>query len=251
MRHLYTAEPKDEALITQAKGYERRRCNHHELEQPLSTLECLSEVVDPKDNLVNKHRYIIATQDPEVRARMRRIPGVPLVYINRSVMILEPMATSTEDQRDREEKAKFRAGLKGKRGGDSGEKRKRDEEDDEAAGTDSNPGVTRHQTAEGDAHQQKKKRVKGPKGPNPLSVKKPAKEKKIRPPQSTQTIDRPATTELQSSEARTEDPPSTGVEIGGHDTTEATAKHKRKRKHKPKTASGSNEKSETELPALA
>ena len=104
MRHLYTAQPKSEADIDQAKTYERRRCNHHTLEEPLSTLECFKSVIDPKDNNVNKHRYIIASQDSNVRAHLRRIPGIPLVYINRSVMIMEPMANATEELREREEK---------------------------------------------------------------------------------------------------------------------------------------------------
>jgi U3 small nucleolar RNA-associated protein 23 len=106
MRHLYDAETKDEDLILQAKTYERRRCNHHELEKPLSSLECISECVDPKGSNTNKHRYVIATQNPKLRAQMRRIPGVPLVYVNKSVMILEPLAASTEDIREREEKVR-------------------------------------------------------------------------------------------------------------------------------------------------
>lgn len=99
MRHLYAAEPKENALIDQAKKYERRRCNHT-LEEPLSTFECLLEVVDPRSNHTNKHRYVVASQNPRVRAKMRQIPGIPLVYIHRSVMILKPMARVKEDLRE-------------------------------------------------------------------------------------------------------------------------------------------------------
>lgn len=88
MRHLYAQnrEPGVARVIDKAKDYERRRCGHHpeEFPEPCSTLECLGGVVGPK----NKHRYVVASQDPEVRAKMRGIPGVPLVYINRSVMIV-------------------------------------------------------------------------------------------------------------------------------------------------------------------
>lgn len=88
MRHLYAQnkEPGVAKVIDKAKDYERRRCGHHpeEFPEPCSTMECLSSVVGPK----NKHRYVIASQDQEVRAKMRGIPGVPLVYINRSVMIV-------------------------------------------------------------------------------------------------------------------------------------------------------------------
>src|SRR5436309_2984023 len=115
MRHLYMSEPRVPDLIGRAKTYERRRCNHHTLENPLSTLECLSSVVDPKDSKTNKHRYVVASQDRTVRNHMRTIAGVPLIYISRSVMIMEPMAAATEDIRERGEREKFRAGLKGKR----------------------------------------------------------------------------------------------------------------------------------------
>jgi U3 small nucleolar RNA-associated protein 23 len=37
---------------------------------------------------------VVASQDDEVRRHMRAIPGVPLVYVRRSVMVMEPMAES-------------------------------------------------------------------------------------------------------------------------------------------------------------
>jgi hypothetical protein len=43
----------------------------------------------------NKHRYVIATQSQLLRAQLRRIPAVPIVHINRSVMILEPLSDAT------------------------------------------------------------------------------------------------------------------------------------------------------------
>lgn len=88
MRHLYARnkEPGVDRVIEKAKAYERRRCGHHpeEYPEPCSTLDCLGSVV----GATNKHRYVVASQDGEVRARMRGIPGVPLIYINRSVMIV-------------------------------------------------------------------------------------------------------------------------------------------------------------------
>ncbi|OCK79346.1 hypothetical protein K432DRAFT_383145 [Lepidopterella palustris CBS 459.81] len=181
MRHLYDAQPKDDALIDQAKQYERRRCNHHELEKPLSALDCLSEVVDQKTNLTNKHRYVVASQDPKLRAHMRRIPGVPLVYINRSVMILEPMANTTKDVREQEERRKLKAGLKGRHGGDVAHKRKREDEDmdqevENVQDLDSKSTLDQSIPL-GERQPKKKKHRKGDKGPNPLSVRKP----KIKP----------------------------------------------------------------------
>ncbi|KAH7076442.1 Fcf1-domain-containing protein [Paraphoma chrysanthemicola] len=211
MRHLYLAKPKNETLILQAKEYERRRCNHQDLDEPLSTLECLSEVVDPKSNGTNKNRYIVASNDARVRGHMRSIAGVPLIYISKSVVLMEPMANATEEQREREEKSKFKLGLKGQRKPDQPPKRKREEQDGEQEGGSIADGAT------GDAQPSKKKRAKGPKQPNPLSMKKPKKEK------AATSADKPS----KSAESRQEPSAADGA------PSEA-AGHKRKRKHKPK-----------------
>lgn len=217
MRHLYDAKPKNETLILQAKEYERRRCRHHELEEPLSTLECLSSVVDPKGSGSNKHRYVVASNEKEVRAKMRSIPGVPLIYISKSVVLMEPMTSATEDFREREEKSKFKQGLKGARKPDVGEKRKREDEeekDDKSIATE--------------AQVPKKRRQKGPKQPNPLSMKKKKTDTPKTQPGSEKTA-KPA--EPKESQA------ATAVVPDG----ETAAPKKRRRKHKSKAEGGAAE----------
>ncbi len=168
MRHLYAQakEPGVSYLIDKAKTYERRRCGHlpETHPEPLSAVECLSSVVDPKSTGHNKHRYVVASNDIEVRRKLRGVLGVPLVYVSRSVMIMEPMAEATSGSRDRDEKLKFRDGLKGRVSGSVGMKRKRGDDTDEAE-------AGKTDAAAGEPV--KKKKVYGlPKGPNPLSVKK-------------------------------------------------------------------------------
>ena len=43
----------------------------------------------------NKHRYVLATQSTTLRTKLRAIPAVPIVHVNRSVMILEPPSDAT------------------------------------------------------------------------------------------------------------------------------------------------------------
>ena len=43
----------------------------------------------------NKHRYVLATQSLELRQHLRAVPAVPIVHMNRSVMILEPVSDAT------------------------------------------------------------------------------------------------------------------------------------------------------------
>ncbi|PSK60690.1 hypothetical protein B9Z65_840 [Elsinoe australis] len=181
IRHLYlsTTEDKTEksAWIETAKGCERRRCGHHELEEPLSAEECMMSVVDPKGSATNKHRYIVACQDSGLRKKLRAIPGVPLVYVQRSVMVMEPIGQKSEEVKEGLEAEKVRAGVKRGKGG--GEKRKREgsEDLDEDEADEDVDGEVK-------AEEPKKKRKRGPKAPNPLSVKKTVKKDDQRGPKA-------------------------------------------------------------------
>lgn len=108
IEHLYRS--KNQEAIELAKKFERRRCGHIPTEdQTLSAFECIASIVDVNGS--NKHRYVVATQKPKLRDRLRKIPAVPLIYINRSVMILEPMSPATLKVREQIESAKLYRGL--------------------------------------------------------------------------------------------------------------------------------------------
>ncbi|KAG5980711.1 hypothetical protein E4U43_006708 [Claviceps pusilla] len=231
IRKLYAKknEPGINEAIEVAKTCERRRCGHHpdEYPEPLSTVECFQSVIDPKDTGENKHRYVVASQSQELRRMLRGVRGVPLIYIKRSVMILEPMSDESVQLRAREERKKFRAGIKptlGKRkreekdgGGDDD-----DNDDDDGAEHDAGKagGQREKEAATGQPSNnvssaepaKKKNKRHGPKGPNPLSVKK-AKKKST-------------TTTTQESTTKTGD-------------GEETAKRKRRRRTKPAEAPAS------------
>lgn len=238
IRQLYNDPCEDKQLkeswIETAKQAERRRCGHHELEEPLSELECIMGSVDPKDSGTNRHRYVVAAQDMDVRRAMREVAGVPLIYINRSVMIMEPMAAKTGEVADADEKAKIRAGLKGRRGGGAELKRKREEEEGEQADAEA--------AVDEQAQPKKKAKAKGPKGPNPLSVKKAKKDT----PQSTTPAEDEHTRSVLRKAAKG-DPQIADKALGGDAVTEGHAatdgvedgsRTKRKRKRKPKDAEG-------------
>ncbi|KAH0288513.1 hypothetical protein KCU62_g5022, partial [Aureobasidium sp. EXF-3399] len=248
IRHLYTAEGPDAAAknawIDTAKSFERRRCNHHTLEEPLSTLECLKSVVDPKDSGTNKNRYVVASQDQKVRSAMRKITGVPLIYVNRSVMIMEPMATQTEEFREAEEMGKVRAGLKGRRGAapEQALKRKREDEDDDE-------GEAKEDAPSQDTDAAPKKRVKkGPKGPNPLSVKK-SKKQTTKEEAERQAIRKAAKTDPQAAEKALG--ADVAVEMADNDASEAAGKKRRRRKHKTAADSAADQADADDAPAVA
>ncbi|KAJ7597229.1 Fcf1-domain-containing protein [Mycena floridula] len=130
IHELYLQGKEKQPAVDLAKTFERRKCNHRE---PVPGDECLEKVVGDS----NKHRYVVATQSHPLRVKLRSIPAVPIVHINRSVMVLEPPSDLTlKVKAENEEKALLPTAL--------------------APSMEPAP----------------KKKKKGPKGPNPLSVKK-------------------------------------------------------------------------------
>ncbi|PNP42522.1 hypothetical protein TGAM01_v203733 [Trichoderma gamsii] len=173
IRKLYADkdQPGGNAAIELAKTFERRRCGHHpdQYPKPLETIECMQSVVDPKSTGENKHRYVVASQSLDVRRMLRGIRGVPLIYIKRSVMILEPMADESVQIREREEKRKFRAELKKPLG-----KRKREDKDEKNEGEADGDGSDsdENKAAPASGSEKKPKKNRGVKGVNPLAMKK-------------------------------------------------------------------------------
>jgi len=215
IRKLYAQknEPNVSEAIEVAKSFERRRCGHHpdEYPEPLSTEECLLSVVDPKESGQNKHRYVVASQGQDVRRMLRGVRGTPLIYIKRSVMILEPMADESAQLREREERMKFRAEIKSAVLG----KRKREKEDEGEDGGDKD--CDADEAASPAREKKKKSKGKGPKGPNPLAVKKPKKK-----------------TQESSTKSKTEkdETKKDKAEKTEKATDEAPAKRKRRRRNK-------------------
>ncbi|CAL9732924.1 rRNA-processing protein Utp23p [Monosporozyma unispora] len=150
MQALYATENQD--AISLAKTYERRRCNHPP-KDPKNPLECIESVVNI--NGENKHRYVVASQNIELRRKLRRIPGVPILHINRAVMVMEPLSDASARISKRKEQEKLYKGL-------NDAKYAGIKHDEEEKGKNS------------EKHQSKKRKL-GPKQPNPLSMKKKKK----------------------------------------------------------------------------
>lgn len=166
------------AAIERAKTFERRRCGHLMDQDALPERECMLSVVDPKGKGENKFRYVVVTQDEMLRDRLRSVVPTPLMYVRRSVMILEPMSSSSARVREREERVKFLEGIvrqprKRKReDGDSDEEQSGSEDEGEG-GREGD--AARPREVGGDDKQKKKKKQYGRKQPNPLAVKKTKK----------------------------------------------------------------------------
>ncbi|GAA6003383.1 rRNA-binding ribosome biosynthesis protein UTP23 [Rhodotorula paludigena] len=158
MQALYDLGSTAQEVVEVAKGFERRKCNHLKA-RPEE--ECLKAMAGEG----NKNRYVFATQSLELRQALRKIPGSPIVYIARSVMLLEAPSDQTLAKKHQMETAKLHvspeelAAITGKPLPAAPAPDAPAEADAAAGGaaTDEPP---------------EKRKKKGPKGPNPLSVRK-------------------------------------------------------------------------------
>ncbi|KAG0687756.1 hypothetical protein C6P40_001925 [Pichia californica] len=154
IEHLY--ESKNQLAIDLAKRMEKRRCNHKET---LSSFDCIKSITNIDGE--NKFRYLVVTQDENLRTSLRNIAGVPLCFLYRSVLVMEPMSKVTKRVVDAVERLKLTQGLNSSDAG----KRLRDIEEDLQENDES-------------INQPQKKKIKNKiKGVNPLAMKKKQQKK--------------------------------------------------------------------------
>ncbi|KAH7915356.1 Fcf1-domain-containing protein [Hygrophoropsis aurantiaca] len=191
VEELYRQGKAFQPAVDLAKSFERRKCNHRE---PIPGDECLTSVVGDE----NKNRYVIATQSQPLRVKLRTIPAVPIVHMNRSVMILEPPSQATLAKKESTEESALHSEVV-------------------------------HSSLDSSTTQEQPRKKKGPKGPNPLSMKK----KKV-------TIDSPKASAAKGQAKRKREPTDDGndEQVTRNDPTEEEQlvhpKRKRRRR-KPTT----------------
>ncbi|KAF9287917.1 hypothetical protein BGZ68_001122 [Mortierella alpina] len=172
-----------------SKRFEKRRCKH---QKAVDEHVCISEIIATS----NPHNYVVASQSKKLRSRFGQIPGVPLLYINRANLILEPPSQASLSKCKQIESGKTHASTKelmalktvkvtgqGKVSMDPKLAKKLEEKQE-------------HKKQKREIKKAKllKKRL-GPKEPNPLSIKK--KKKKETP--STATTKSEAKTKAEGS----------------------------------------------------
>lgn len=127
----------------------------------------------------NRHQYLVATQDPGLRKSTNKIPGVPVLYLNIGVSVIEPPSRASREYQQVSEKKKL-APRK--------DERRRLQQRDQEERSNARPMVKTGRDAELNlpkrvdvqAFPEKSKKRKGPRGPkqpNPLSMKKKKKRK--------------------------------------------------------------------------
>lgn len=251
IHELYLQGKAQQPAVDLAKMFERRKCNHKEA---IPGDDCLASVIGansflfscyrtiPHESVLarmncsgdtNKHRYVVSTQSQPLRVKLRSIPGVPILHVNRSVMILEPPSDTT--LRAKHLVSLVHSGiyftglmiifLQA--------------EQQSLAPSTSEIGKLKAAAPES---QPVKKKKKGPKGPNPLSIKK---KKVVEPPATKVKSEEPGKDKLSGEVTKTVQSEKTGEkrkrqeghardgvrELAADDSTERLEpKRKRRRK---------------------
>ncbi|CEL55298.1 rRNA-processing protein utp23 OS=Schizosaccharomyces pombe (strain 972 / ATCC 24843) GN=utp23 PE=3 SV=1 [Rhizoctonia solani AG-1 IB] len=204
MVELYKLGQSAQHIVDVAKSFERRKCNHREA---IENEPCIESVVGE----TNKHRYVVASQSTDLRSKLRKIPGVPLVHINRSVMVLEPRSEATIKAKDQSESANMGV-------------------------TESEVRALISTAVPAPAEPKHKKKVA--KGPNPLSMMKKKPKTTSESQNKHQSKSNPSTTKPEKRKRDTETSGTQNDELtveGESQTEGGEGRHKRKRrrKHKP------------------
>ncbi|NXU82152.1 UTP23 protein, partial [Xiphorhynchus elegans] len=66
-----------------AQRFQVRNCSHHK--DPVSGSTCLLSMIEDG----NPHHYFIATQDQDLSSKVKKKPGVPLLFIIQNTMVLD------------------------------------------------------------------------------------------------------------------------------------------------------------------
>merc|ERR1719321_1624333 len=72
-----------------AKGYYRVQCQH---ETPIDAADCIADAIGEH----NKRKFLVATCDQELRQRLRKVPGCPILALNNQVPFLEEPSKFTK-----------------------------------------------------------------------------------------------------------------------------------------------------------
>ena len=123
-----------------------------------------SEVILDIIGQTNRNKFVVCTQDVDLRHQLQKIPGVPLIYMNKASFVIEPPSYASNRLTEKQEQKKNEP--------------KRDERRrlQQAMGGKSLSSINKNHNNDNSINPLSKKRKKGSGGgikqPNPLSMKK-------------------------------------------------------------------------------
>ena len=120
-----------------ANNFNEWNCGH---ETPLQATKCIANLLRNS----NHNGFFVATQDHELRDKLRLKAGIPLLHINHNVIVLEKPSTASIEASERQDSSRL---------------------------------IREHEwhilnKVENHMQEEQRRKRRGPKGPNPLSIKK-------------------------------------------------------------------------------
>eukprot|EP00743_Colponemidia_sp_Colp-15_P006787 GILK01007318.1.p1 GENE.GILK01007318.1~~GILK01007318.1.p1 ORF type:complete len:304 (-),score=63.04 GILK01007318.1:196-1026(-) len=73
------------------KGFNREKCGHA---NSVGAADCILSMIGEK----NEQKFCVASQDESLRKRLRMIPGIPLLYLQRNIPLIEAPSHITQDE---------------------------------------------------------------------------------------------------------------------------------------------------------
>ena len=94
-KELQSLESKIPGITSLITNYKIEECPNSQL----NPIECIKTYIGNK----NKQKYFVATQDPFLRNQLRKIPGVPLLFFDQNMILIDKISKASFDASQRRE----------------------------------------------------------------------------------------------------------------------------------------------------
>ncbi|KAK9171184.1 Fcf1 family protein [Cryptosporidium meleagridis] len=94
----------DQEDQTEKDTTEVNNAENQNIPRTFDSFRCILDVIS-KDN--NSKKFIVASQDPLLRKKLHKVPGVPLIYLNNQVPILEQPSAASYNHKSASEESRM------------------------------------------------------------------------------------------------------------------------------------------------
>lgn len=159
-KELQLIEDKIPGILKLISQYKIEECNHNQLDP----ITCIRNYIGKK----NRDKYFVATQDDFLRKQLRKIPGVPLIFFDQNMLLIDKLSPSSLEASEKRENLKEAPQKKEQKI----LKEKKNEVKDFLIQEFKNSAYYKRKSEEYKLNKLMGKIKKKANGPNPLSVKK-------------------------------------------------------------------------------
>ena len=97
-KELQLIEDKIPGILKLISQYKIEECNHNQLDP----ITCIRNYIGKK----NRDKYFVATQDDFLRKQLRKIPGVPLIFFDQNMLLIDKLSPSSLEASEKRENLK-------------------------------------------------------------------------------------------------------------------------------------------------